>query len=85
MNLKTRLPLTVVLLINAALMAQDGTTLTGTVVDAKLIFRKAMEGLACSLILCHNHPSGNLHPSQADIDLTAKGAGQDDFLKVIRF
>ena len=45
---------------------------TGTVVDAKLIFRKAMEGLACSLILCHNHPSGNLRPSQADIDLTAK-------------
>lgn len=45
---------------------------SGTVVDAKIIFRKAIEGNACSLILCHNHPSGNLQPSQADIDLTHK-------------
>jgi len=28
--------------------------------------------LACSIVLCHNHPSGNLSPSQADIDLTKK-------------
>lgn len=45
---------------------------SGTVVDAKIIFRKAIEGGACSVILCHNHPSGNLQPSQADIDLTHK-------------
>jgi len=45
---------------------------SGTVVDAKVVFRKAIEGMACSLILCHNHPSGNLQPSQADIDLTRK-------------
>lgn len=45
---------------------------SGTVVDAKLLFRKAIQGLACSVILCHNHPSGNLRPSQADLDLTAK-------------
>lgn len=45
---------------------------SGTVVDAKIIFRKAVEGAACSIILCHNHPSGSLQPSQADIDLTHK-------------
>ena len=45
---------------------------SGTVVDAKVIFGKALEFQACSIILCHNHPSGNLQPSQADIDLTRK-------------
>lgn len=44
----------------------------GTVVDAKIVFRKAIEGMASSLILVHNHPSGNLQPSQQDIDLTRK-------------
>lgn len=46
--------------------------MTGTVVDAKIVFRKALEGQACSIILCHNHPSGSLYPSQADIKLTKK-------------
>lgn len=46
--------------------------ITGTVVDAKVLFRKAIEGMACSIILCHNHPSGNLQPSQADVELTRK-------------
>jgi DNA repair protein RadC len=45
---------------------------SGTVVDAKLVFRKALETLACSIILSHNHPSGNLTASQADLDLTKK-------------
>ena len=44
----------------------------GTVVDAKLIFKPALEVLASSIILIHNHPSGNLKPSQSDIDLTRK-------------
>ncbi|MCO6476130.1 MAG: DNA repair protein RadC [Phaeodactylibacter sp.] len=45
----------------------------GTVVDAKIVFRTAIEGRGItSIILCHNHPSGNLNPSQADIDLTRK-------------
>lgn len=46
--------------------------MTGTVVDARIVFRKALEGQACSIILCHNHPSGTLYPSQADITLTRK-------------
>ncbi len=44
----------------------------GTIVDAKVVFRKAIQTSACSIIMAHNHPSGNLQPSQADIDLTHK-------------
>ena len=45
---------------------------SGTVVDARVIFAAAVKALACSIILSHNHPSGNLKPSQADIALTKK-------------
>lgn len=45
---------------------------SGTVADAKMIFKPALEKLACSVVLCHNHPSGNLKPSDADIKLTNK-------------
>lgn len=44
----------------------------GTLVDAKLVFKPAIEELASAVILCHNHPSGNLQPSQSDKDLTRK-------------
>lgn len=44
----------------------------GTVADPKLIFKLALEELASSLIVAHNHPSGNLTASKADIDLTMK-------------
>jgi DNA repair protein RadC len=46
--------------------------ITGTVADPRRILRKALEEDAVSLILCHNHPSGNLHPSRADEELTLK-------------
>ncbi len=42
----------------------------GTVVDAKLIFKRALEVQASGIILAHNHPSGNLKPSQQDISIT---------------
>lgn len=45
---------------------------SGTVADAKIIFKEAMQLLASAIILCHNHPSGNLKPSDADIQLTKK-------------
>ena len=51
----------------------------GTVVDAKNVFLRAiLKERATGIILCHNHPSGNLQPSQADIALTKKikGGGQ---------
>ena len=44
--------------------------LTATVADPKKIFKLALEKNATSLILCHNHPSGNLKPSEADIKIT---------------
>ncbi len=43
-----------------------------TIVDVKMVFRKALEGQAVSIVACHNHPSGSLRPSQADVDLTRK-------------
>lgn len=46
--------------------------MAGTVVDAKIIFACALKGRASSIILAHNHPSGNLKPSQADKALTTK-------------
>jgi len=42
----------------------------GTIVDVKLVFQKAIEKRAGYLILAHNHPSGSLSPSHADIALT---------------
>ncbi|AYA37318.1 JAB domain-containing protein [Hymenobacter oligotrophus] len=44
----------------------------GTVADPKMIFKHALEQLASSIILVHNHPSGNRQPSAADIALTKK-------------
>lgn len=46
--------------------------LTGTVVDQRLIFKKAIEESACGVILAHNHPSGNLKPSQQDMLFTKR-------------
>ena len=45
---------------------------TGTVADPKIIFAAALKINACNIILCHNHPSGSLKPSQADEALTQK-------------
>lgn len=45
---------------------------SGTVADSKIIFKRAIETLASAIILSHNHPSGNLKPSNADIQLTKK-------------
>lgn len=46
--------------------------LTGTVVDIRIIFKMAFENNATSIILVHNHPSGSLKPSEADIAVTKK-------------
>lgn len=45
---------------------------SSTLVDPKIVFSKALNHLASSIILAHNHPSGNLMPSQSDIELTRK-------------
>ena len=58
---------------------------TGTVADPKLIFVAALKANACSIIISHNHPSGNLKPSQNDDQLTQKikQAGQLLDIKLI--
>lgn len=45
---------------------------TGTVMDPRLIFATALKINACKIILAHNHPSGNLSPSESDLKITKK-------------
>jgi DNA repair protein RadC len=51
-------------------ISQGGVS--GTVIDTKIILKNAIEKLASSIILCHNHPSGNRNPSSADDQITKK-------------
>jgi DNA repair protein RadC len=51
-------------------ISQGGVS--GTVADPKIIFKVAIEYLASAVILVHNHPSGNLRPSEADKELTRR-------------
>ena len=46
--------------------------INATLVDVKLIMKPALAKLARSIMVCHNHPSGNLKPSNADLDLTKR-------------
>ena len=46
--------------------------ITGTLVDVRLVFKTVLEIGAVSIILCHNHPSGMLKPSEADKQITQK-------------
>ena len=57
-------------LIKKQRISQGG--MSGTVVDPKVVFSCALEHKAHSLILVHNHPSGNLNPSEQDKAITAK-------------
>jgi DNA repair protein RadC len=57
-------------IIRKSQISQGG--IAGTVADPKIIFKLALDELASGIILAHNHPSGNLTASQADLDLTKK-------------
>lgn len=46
--------------------------ITGTVIDTRMILKYAIDKRATSLIVSHNHPSGNIKPSEADINITKK-------------
>jgi len=46
--------------------------MTSTIVDPRIIFKKAFEVEATSVVLCHNHPSGSLKPSRVDEEITSK-------------
>ena len=55
---------------------------SGTVADPKLVFAAAIKANASAMILAHNHPSGQVKPSQADIDLTKKLVGGGKLLEI---
>ncbi len=55
---------------------------SGTVADPKIIFVAALKANACALIICHNHPSGNVKPSRADEELTQKIKLAGSFLDI---
>ncbi len=52
------------------IISQGG--ITATVADPRIILKKALEEDAVNIILCHNHPSGNLRPSKLDEELTER-------------
>ncbi|GAA4905308.1 RadC family protein [Mucilaginibacter defluvii] len=56
--------------------------ISGTVADPKIIFYMALQQQASAIILIHNHPSGNLKPSQLDIELTKKVANAGKMLDI---
>ncbi|KQB44128.1 DNA repair protein RadC [Flavobacterium daejeonense] len=66
--------------ISKAQMSVGG--ITGTLVDVRLVFKMALEKCATALILCHNHPSGTLIPSDADKQLTKKLKTAGDSLDI---
>ena len=70
-------------IIKSAQLSKGG--ITGTVVDVRLAFKEALQLGAVGIILTHNHPSGTLKPSQADIQLTRKlkTAGESLDIKVL--
>ncbi|MCK0135549.1 MULTISPECIES: JAB domain-containing protein [Arenibacter] len=51
-------------------LSQGG--ITGTLVDVRILFAAVLKSLSVAIILCHNHPSGKLKASEADIQLTDK-------------
>ena len=56
--------------------------ITGTLVDVRIVFKMALELGATALILCHNHPSGTLVPSEADKQITKKLKLAGDSLEI---
>ncbi len=56
--------------INKMKLSQGGVS--GTVTDVRMVMKKAIECLASGIIVCHNHPSGNLNPSESDSKITQK-------------
>ncbi|MBN2774629.1 MAG: DNA repair protein RadC, partial [Prolixibacteraceae bacterium] len=57
-------------IIDHFMISQGG--LSGTVIDVRIILKRSIEKLASSVILCHNHPSGTMQASDADLKITKK-------------
>lgn len=57
-------------ILDTFMVSQGG--ISGTVIDVRIILKKAVEQLASSILLCHNHPSGTMQASDADLKITKK-------------
>jgi DNA repair protein RadC len=68
------------MILGAHLVSVGGVA--GTVVDPKIIFQTALLANASAIVLCHNHPSGNIMPSQQDVDITNKIKAGAKFLDI---
>lgn len=56
--------------------------ITGTVVDIRLLFAVVLKSISVGIILCHNHPSGKLKPSETDIQITRKIKNASEYLDI---
>ena len=56
--------------------------INGTLVDPRIVFRCALQNLSNTIVLCHNHPSGSLSPSEEDILLTKRLQSAADYLGI---
>ncbi|MFC2086777.1 DNA repair protein RadC [Bacteroidota bacterium] len=61
-------------------LSQGGVS--GTVMDVRIILKNAIEKLASAIIICHNHPSGNLTPSEADKNITRKLKSASEIMEI---
>jgi DNA repair protein RadC len=66
--------------INRMKLSQGG--ISGTVTDVRIVMKKAIEYLASGIIICHNHPSGNLNPSESDSKITQKIKEAGNFMDI---
>nr|WP_319997998.1 DNA repair protein RadC [uncultured Draconibacterium sp.] len=57
-------------IIDSFMVSQGG--ISGTVIDVRLILKNALDKMASAIILCHNHPSGTMQASNADLNITRK-------------
>lgn len=68
-------------IIDSFMVSQGG--ISGTVIDVRIILKRALEKMASSLILCHNHPSGTLQASGADIQITNKVKESAEIMDIV--
>jgi DNA repair protein RadC len=66
--------------INRMKLSQGGVS--GTVTDVRMVMKRAIENLASGIIVCHNHPSGNLSPSESDTRITQKIKEAGNFMDI---
>jgi DNA repair protein RadC len=66
--------------INRMRISQGG--ISGTVTDVRMVMKNAIECLASGIVVCHNHPSGNLNPSESDTKITKKIKEAGDLMDI---